>query len=156
LFTLGGLFLKTVRRNHSSVSVWSVFLFFLISSGGCSTLEESRKDSPPLPEPINLAHPFTDIPIPKGFDRDQSKSFVYESGKKNIKVGRLFFSGSSNLKEMVEFYQNEMINHKWTPGVSFLANNGKILNYQKTGWDCTVIIQSGWLGSDIEIQIGPK
>jgi len=148
--------LKTVRRNHSLASVWSIVLFFLILLGGCAAFKQSKNETPPPPEPINLAHPFTDIPIPKGFDRDQSKSFVYESGSKNMKVGRLFFSGSSKLEETVEFYQNEMINHKWTPGVSFLANNGKILNYQKKGWDCTVIIQSGWFGSDIEIQIGPK
>ena len=148
--------MKTIRHNHSSVSVWATILFFLVFSGGCAILEKSDKETPPLPDPVNLAHPFTDVPIPNGFDRDQSKSFVYESGSKDVKVGRLYFSGSSNLEETVEFYQNEMINHKWTPGVSFLANNGKILNYQKTGWDCTVIIESGWLGSNIEIQIGPK
>ena len=148
--------MKTVKHNCSSILVWSIALFFLIFSGGCAALKQTKNDSPPPPEPINLAHPFTDIPIPMGFDRDQSKSFVFESESKNIKVGRIFFSGSSNLEETIEFYQNEMINHKWTPGVSFLANNGKVLNYQKKGWDCTVIIQSGWLGSDIEIQIGPK
>ena len=119
-------------------------------------LEQSKNEAPPLPDPINLAHPFTDIPIPNDFDRDQSKSFVYESGSKCVKVGRLYFSGGGELEESVEFYQNEMINHKWTPGVSFLGNNGKILNYHKKGWDCTVIIQSGWFRSDIEIQIGPK
>ena len=147
--------MKTVRQNHASFLVWSVVLFLFISSSGCALLKQSKNEIP-LPDPINLAHPFTDLPIPNDFDRDQSKSFVYESGSKSVKVGRLFFSGGGELEEIVEFYQNEMINHKWTPGVSFLANNGKILNYQKKGWDCTVIIQSGWFGSDIEIQIGPK
>ena len=148
--------MKTIRHNHSSVSVWATILFFLVFSGGCAILEKSDKETPPLPDPVNLAHPFTDVPIPNGFDRDQSKSFVYESGSKDVKVGRLYFSGSSNLEETVEFYQNEMINHKWTAGVSFLADNGKVLNYQKKGWVCTVIIQSGWFGSNIEIQVGPK
>ena len=119
-----------VRNHHSSFLIWLVLLFFLISSKGCATLKQSENDVP-SPEPINLAHPFLDVPIPEGFDRDQSKSFVYESGSKNIKVGRLFFNGGSKLEETVEFYQNEMINHRWTPGISFLANNGKILNYQK-------------------------
>ena len=148
--------MKTVKLNRSLVLIRVVAFLFIICSIGCSALKQSRSEVPPAPNPINLAHPFSDIPIPEEFDRDQSKSFVYESGDKNIKVGRLFFSGSGNLEDIIEFYQNEMINHKWTPGVSFLANNGKILNYQKTGWDCTVIIESGWLGSNIEIQIGPK
>lgn len=148
--------MKIVNLYRSLVLIWLAALLFIIFSGGCAALKKSNSEIPPIPNPINLAHPFTDIPIPEEFDRDQSKTFVYESGDKNIKVGRLFFSGSGNLEEIVDFYQNEMINHQWTPGVSFLANNGKILNYQKTGWDCTVIIQSGWLGSSIEIQIGPK
>ena len=147
--------MKTVKPHFQLVLTWLVALSFIIFSGGCAALKKSSNEIPP-PNPINLAHPFIDIPIPEEFDRDQSKSFVYESGDKNIKVGRLFFSGSGNLEEIIDFYQNEMINHKWTPGVSFLADNGKILNYQKTGWDCTVIIQSGWLWSNIEIQIGPK
>ena len=148
--------MKIIRRNHSPVLIWSVVLFFLMFSAGCSTFKQSKSETPPLPDPINIAHPFTDVPFPQDFDRDQSKSFVYVSENKNIKVGRLFFSGSSKLEETVEFYQNEMINHKWTLGKNWLADNGKILNYHKEGWDCTVIIQSGWFGSDIEIQIGPK
>lgn len=148
--------MKTAKRSHSSVSIYMVPVFSLMFSVGCAGLKQSMNETPPLPDPINLAHPFTDLPIPNDFDRDQSKSFVYESGSKNIKVGRLFFSGGSKLEETIEFYQNEMINHKWTPGVSFLADNGKILNYQKKGWDCTIIIQSGWFGSNLEIQIGPK
>ena len=84
--------MKTIRHNHSSVSVWATILFFLVFSGGCAILEKSDKEAPPLPDPVNLAHPFTDVPIPNGFDRDQSKSFVYESGSKDVKVGRLYFS----------------------------------------------------------------
>lgn len=148
--------MKTVRRKHSLVPIWLIIVCFLILVTGCTTLKKSKGEVPPAPDPINLAHPFSDIPIPKDFDRDQARSFIYESGSKSIKVGRLFFSGSSKLEETVEFYQNEMINHNWAPGVSFLSDNGKILNYQKQGWDCTVIIQSGWFGSNIEIQIGPK
>ena len=143
--------MKTVRRSHSSVLVRIVFLSFLVFSGGCAT---SGKETPPPPEPINLAHPFTDVPIPKGFDKDKSKSFVYETN--NIKVGRLFFSGGSNPKLTVEFYRNEMINHGWALVSFFEANKDSILNYEKKGWTCTVIVRpASFSRSDVEIQIGP-
>ena len=142
--------MRTVRQSHSSVLVWPFILFILIFSGGCAS---SGKQTPPPPEPINLAHPFTDVPIPKSFKRDQSKSFVYETS--NIKVGRLFFSGGSNPKLTVEFYRNEMINHGWALTNS-IANKESILNYEKQGWTCTVIVKpTSFNRSDIEIQIGP-
>ena len=145
--------MKIVRGNNSSISTWIVVLFFLIFSGGCAAFKKSSKDSPPPPEPINLAQPFTDVPIPKGFKRDLSKSFVYETD--NIKVGRLFFSGGTNPKLTVEFYRNEMINQGWTL-INSIANKESILNYEKEGWTCTVIVRPASFGrSDIEIQIGP-
>ena len=148
--------MKIFKRNYSSSLVCFVILSFISFLGGCATFNQSESETPPAPEPINLAQPFSDIPIPKDFERDPSKSFVYESGDKNIKVGRLFFNGFNNLEETVDFYQNEMVNHDWSPGASFLADNGKILNYHKEGWECAIIIQSGWFGSEIEIRIGPK
>jgi len=150
--------LKTVKGNQSSVFVCIIILMFLVFSGGCTALKNldlEKESSPPPPDPIILAHPFTDISVPGGFKKDQSKSFVYESGSGSVKVGRLFFSGSSNIKDTVEFYQNEMTNHGWTL-VNSMTHGGKILNYQKEGYVCIVIIKSSMLGSRVEIQIGPK
>ncbi|SVD17300.1 uncharacterized protein METZ01_LOCUS370154, partial [marine metagenome] len=69
--------------------------------------------SPPPQQTIDNALPFADVPVPNGFTRDQSKSFVYETGNNEVKVGRLFFNGNKDLKTIVEFYQNEMINKGW-------------------------------------------
>ena len=146
--------MKTVKENRSSILACVISLLLLVFFGGCTTLENLENETPP-PEPINLAHPFTDVPVPKDSERDPSKTFVYESGSGAIKVGRLFFSTSENLIDTVEFYQNEMTNQGWTL-VNSMAHDGKILNYQKEGSVCTVIIQSTWLGSDVEVQIGPK
>tara|TARA_B100000959_G_scaffold96619_1_gene102372 strand:- start:5990 stop:6448 length:459 start_codon:yes stop_codon:yes gene_type:complete len=152
--------LKTVKGNQSSVFVCIIILMFLVFSGGCTSLknldlELEKESSPPPPDPIILAHPFTDVSVPGGFEKDQSKSFVYESGSGSVKVGRLFFKGSSNMEDTVEFFQDEMTNHGWTL-VNSMTHGGKILNYQKEGSVCTVIIQSSMLGSRVEIQIGPK
>ncbi len=88
--------LKVIEPKKFCLPVWIFCLLFMFS--GCADLQKSMDDfgieeTPPLPDPVNLAYPFTDIPIPKGFDRDHAKSFVYESGSGTIKVGRLFFSG---------------------------------------------------------------
>ncbi|KMP11664.1 hypothetical protein UZ36_03790 [Candidatus Nitromaritima sp. SCGC AAA799-C22] len=144
-----------VEQKNIVASKWIFILLCMFVAGGCAALETSDSEAPPPPEPVSLAHPFTDIPVPSDFDRDRSKSFIYESGSGTIKVGRLFFAGWKNLDETVSFYQSEMINQGWKL-VNSLTHDGKILNYEKEGWVCTVIIQPTWLGSDIEIRIGPK
>ena len=72
-----------------------------------------------------------------------------------MKVGRLFFSGSTDLKPIVEFYQNEMINKGWAL-INSITSTETILNYRKEGWTCTVIIKPrSFSRSNIEILIGP-
>jgi hypothetical protein len=110
---------------------------------------------PPQPEIISNALPFTDVPVPSGFSRDQLKSFIYETGSNEMKVGRLFFNGNKGLEQTVEFYQNEMINKGWTI-VNSMASTETILNYRKEGWVCTVIIRPrSFSRSNVEIQVGP-
>ncbi|MDE0847669.1 MAG: hypothetical protein OSA44_02525, partial [Nitrospinaceae bacterium] len=82
-------------------SLFGVWLFV----SGCATWEEmTAKTPPPPPPPPESAYPFADIPVPSGFERNHSKSFVYESGSGTVKVGRLFFSGWGNLNEVISFY----------------------------------------------------
>jgi len=109
----------------------------------------------PQPEIINNALPFTDVPVPDSFNRNQLKSFVYQTGSSEIRVGRLFFDGNKGLEYTVEFYQNEMINKGWTL-VNSIASTETILNYRKEGWTCTVVVRPrSFSRSTIEIQIGP-
>ncbi len=123
---------------------------------GCAGIIDKMKGgTPPQRVVISNALPFIDVPVPSGFIRDQLKSFVYETGNEYMKVGRLFFEGNKSLKDVVEFYQNEMINKEWTL-INSMAGKDTILNYRKTGWTCTVIIRPrSFSRSNIEIQIGP-
>ena len=131
-----------------------IFLLFPIFNG-CAGMDKLEKEAPPEPLIINNALPFIDVPVPNGFNRDQSKSFIYETGSNDMKVGRLFFNGASGLKQTVEFYQNEMINKGWVL-VNSMASTDTILNYRKEGWICTVIIRPrSFSRSIVEIQIGP-
>ena len=149
--------MKIIKCNLPTVFSRIIIFLPLTFFNGCAGLDQFEKQVPPEPAIINNALPFVDVPVPKGFNRDQSKSFVYETGE-NMKVGRLFFNGTSGLKPTVEFYQNEMVNKGWTL-VNSIASTDTILNYRKEGWVCTVIIRPtrsfGFDRSIVEIQIGP-
>ena len=147
--------MKIIKHNLSTVYLEIVIILYLVVLNGCAMMNQLEDPAPPQPETINNALPFTDVPVPDGFNRDQSKSFVYETGSNDMKVGRLFFNGNSGLKPTVEFYQNEMINKGWTL-VNSMASTDTILNYRKEGWICTVIIRPrSFSRSIVEIQIGP-
>ena len=146
--------MKIIKYNLSTVFSGIIIFLPLAFFNGCAGLDQF--DAPP-PEPaiINNALPFVDVPVPDGFNRDQSRSFIYETGSNDMKVGRLFFNGNSGLKQTVEFYQNEMVNKGWTLTNS-MASADTILNYRKKGWICTVIIRPrSFSRSIVEIQIGP-
>ena len=145
--------MKIIKYNLSTVFLGIIIFLPLAFFNGCAGLDQF--DLPPEPAIINNALPFVDVPVPDGFNRDQSKSFVYETGSNDMKVGRLFFNGTSGLKPTVEFYQNEMVNKGWVL-VNSMASTDTILNYRKEGWICTVIIRPrSFSRSIVEIQIGP-
>ena len=147
--------MKIIKCRPSTVFSRIIIFLSLAFFSGCAGLDQFEKQVPPEPAIINNALPFIDVPVPNGFNRDQSKSFVYETGNNDMKVGRLFFNGASGLKPTVEFYQNEMVNKGWTLTDS-MASTDTILNYRKEGWICTVIIRPRTFNrSIVEIQIGP-
>ena len=147
--------MKIIKYNLSTVFLGIIIFLSLAFFNGCAGLDQFEKQVPPEPAIINNALPFADVPVPSGFNRDQSKSFVYETGNNDMKVGRLFFNGASGLKQTVEFYQNEMINKGWAL-VNSMTSTDTILNYRKEGWICTVIIRPrSFSRSIVEIQIGP-
>ena len=155
MFISGGLFLKIIKNNQLVFCQSLATFLFLILINGCAIIDKVGNKTPPQPEVITNALPFIDVPVPSGFIRDQLKSFVYETGNEHMKVGRLFFEGSKSLKDVVEFYQNEMINKEWTL-VNSMAGKDTILNYRKTGWTCAVLVRPrSFSRSIIEIQIGP-
>lgn len=123
---------------------------------GCSTLEKINVTKPPAPPPPpKMVYPFSDIPYPQGYSFDSNKSFVYESGSGAVKVGRFIYSGWSDFDGVVNFYENEMLNKGWKL-VNAIKHETTVLNYQKEGWVCTVMMSSKMGQVFIEIQAGPK
>ncbi len=134
------------------LSLFGAFFFTV----GCATWEELTVEKPtPPPPPPELAYPFSDIPVPNGFERDHSRSFVYEAGSGTVKVGRFFYSGWGSLDEVVSFLQNEMVNKGWSL-VNSMKHDTTILNYEKDGWACYLMVKNVLGKSYIEIQAGPK
>ena len=130
-----------------------ISLFFF----GCAEIGFNDKNDPSLPPPQPAsAYPFTDIPIPPDFSRNDSKSWIYESGSGTLKAGRLFFSGYKNEDQVLTFYQNEMLNKGLTLVNSIKTEKNHILNYEKEGWVSTIMLRSNIVSTFIEIQVGPK
>ena len=147
--------MKIIKNNQLAFCQTLATFLLLVFINGCAVIDKMGKETPPQREVISNALPFIDVPVPSGFIRDQVKSFVYETGNEQMKVGRLFFKGNKSLKDVVEFYQNEMINKEWTL-INSMASKDTILNYRKAGWTCTIIVRpSPFSRSTIEIQIGP-
>ncbi len=133
-------------------------LFILLFLSGCAEWDlglDAKNEPPPPPPPPETAYPFSDIPVPFDFSRDNSKSFIYESGSGTVKVGRFVYSGWKNIDDVLTFYQNEMLNKGWSL-VNSIKHENHILNYEKEGWVSTVILHTKFGRTFIEIQAGPK
>ena len=130
-------------------------LFF----SGCAEwdlgLNKNTSTIAPAPVTLETAYPFSDIPVPFDFTRDNSKSFIYESGSGTVKIGRFIYTGWENLEKIITFYQNEMINRGWNL-INSIKHENYILNYEKEGWVSTITLHSNIGRTIIEIQAGPK
>ncbi len=129
--------------------------FALFVMSGCALTPDSEDSADSGAEYSEVAHPFTDVPIPSGFSADRSKSFVYESGSGSVKVGRLYYSGWHKSQDVVNYYHNAMVNKGWKM-VNAMEHDGMILNYEKKTRVCTVIVTDALLKTHLEIQVGPK
>ena len=130
-------------------------LFF----SGCAGLDiglDDKRSSPSRPPQQANAYPFSDIPVPPDFSRNETKSWIYESGSGTVKVARLFFSGYKKIDYIVIFYQNEMLNKGWALVNSIKTEREHIMNFQKEGWVSTVRLNSNFVSTFIEITAGPK
>ena len=137
----------------------TIFIFITLFFSGCAGLDiglDGKKSSPSKPPQQANAYPFSDIPVPPDFSRNETKSWIYESGSGTVKVARLFFSGYKKIDYVVIFYQNEMLNKGWTLVNSIKTEREHIMNFQKEGWVSTVRLNSNFVSTFIEIQAGPK
>ena len=137
----------------------TIYILMTLIFSGCAEWNiglDGKKSSPSRPPQQANAYPFSDIPVPPDFSRNESKSWIYEAGSGNIKVARLFFAGYKKIDHVVIFYQNEMLNKGWALINSIKTEREQIMNFQKEGWVSTIRIESNIVSTFIEIQAGPK
>jgi hypothetical protein len=137
----------------------TIYILMTLIFSGCAEWNiglDGKKSSPSRPPQQANAYPFSDIPVPPDFSRNESKSWIYEAGSGKIKVARLFFAGYKKIDHVVIFYQNEMLNKGWALVNSIKTEREHIMNYQKEGWVSTIRVESNIVSTFIEIQAGPK
>ena len=137
----------------------TMYIFMTLFFSGCAGLDiglDDKKSSPSRPPQQANAYPFSDIPVPPDFSRNETKSWIYESGSGTVKVARLFFSGYKKIDYVVIFYQNEMLNKGWALVNLIKTEREQIMNFQKEGWVSTVRLNSNFVSTFIEITAGPK
>jgi len=139
-----------VTKFNLKLKLFPFILLTLILFSGCATWQSGDES-----ETTDFIE-FANVPIPSSFTLDGSRSFIYESGSGDVKVGRLFYSGMNSQDETVAYFKTGMLNRGWTPVNTMTYDAGVILNYQKEGWSSTLNITSGWFKTYVEIKIGPN
>jgi hypothetical protein len=103
----------------------------------------------------SLQKRFANIPLPKGYDLDRSRSFIYESGSGHVKVGRLHLTGWGGPDNVINFYRTEMIKKKWNL-IRVTEQEATIMLYDQETELCTIVIVKSYGKTSIDIQFGPK
>lgn len=102
-----------------------------------------------------LSKRFSNIPIPKKYDLDRDKSFIYESGSGRVKVGRLHLTGWGGPENVIMFYRNQMVKKGWNL-IRVTEQETTVLLYEQNDQICTVVIVKSFGKTSIDIQFGPK
>ena len=101
---------------------------------------------------------FADIPVPEGFKYLQDESYSFEYDWKNVRHGRLFYRGNTPAGEIVDFYQDNMIQANWLSAGTAGAKK-VMLTYEKgsgaTKERCIVTIYALDDKTVVEIQLDP-
>ncbi|MCF8720262.1 hypothetical protein [Nitrospina gracilis] len=143
---------ESIQRTVAAALIFALFGF----SGCADTPKKTGDSAPEQSPPPSVAMQFPNVPLPKGIELDRGKTFIYESGSGNIKVGRLVFSVWNKAEDVVDYFRTEMVQNGWTP-LQIVEHDTRTMLYQRKGQVCTVSVTPSHLGkTHIEIQIGPK
>lgn len=106
-----------------------------------------------LPRPVDRQFPV--LPFPPGYEMDRDRSFIYESGRGQVKVGGIHLSVFDTPDDMVSFYRAEMKSKGWRL-IQMVDHRGTLMLYEKKTLICTIVIESSAEKTLIVIHIGPK
>ena len=146
--------LKAMKVRPCSKGCWYFVLagtLVLAAVIGCArTPEPERSEMIPTPAAI---YRFEDVPIPRSLSIEKKESFIYES--EAIKTGILVYVGKAKVRELANFFKENMVSHGWEL-VSNFERDDALLNFNKPGWGCVItILPSGMERSKVEVRVGP-
>ncbi len=118
---------------------------------GCARTPEAKR-SEMIPTPA-VTHRFEDVPIPRSLGIEKEESFIYES--EAIKTGILVYAGKAKVRDLVQFFKENMVIHGWKL-VSNFERDDALLTFNKLGWGCVITIRpTGMERTKVEVRVGP-
>lgn len=138
------------------------FIFILMTFClGCATLGiqkgAAQKDEIFLdPEEVIAVNPdlrFDDLPIPLGFLIDINNSYAFQNSE--TRAALLRYVGKGSLRSLLQFFIEQMPRYNWA-----LLNQVEfekiVLNFEKAGESCIVIIEPQRSRILVTISIAPR
>ena len=95
--------------------------------------------------------PIPDLPVPYGFDLNESRSRHWTVGQ--LRLVDHVYSGSADKFAVAEFYRTQMPINRWERVREHFAQGKIMLDFDKGDERCHVVIQEKGWGDGIEIQI---
>lgn len=140
---------------------------FTISSGlilllvsvlvGCGTTQDSYQmgtESVPKnlrPLAVSRYFKFENIPIPKEYEIETKKSFVFQNNF--ITVGLLHYKGDATADQLVSFFREQMPNYGWRL-LNVVEYGKKIMNFEAEQQTCIITIEPN--GESFTIATSPR
>jgi hypothetical protein len=123
---------------------WVVVLALV---AGCQPFTP-RQTGPLQPGTASL---FSDIPVPRGFTYEPSKSFS-DLGR-GYRTGQLLFSGNAAVEDVVQFYKEQMPANSWTEERNLRSSDNVAMYFKKGEERSTITIKAGGVISSTTIKI---
>ena len=135
-------------------------IFSLMALPACSgtpTAASNDKQDPAekaaLPRPIGLQFP--NLPFPAEHELDRERTFIYESGRGNVKVGGIHIIVPDAPAQVTRFYRTGMKDKDWRL-IRQVSHEGTAMLYENSDMICTITLKPEEATTRVIIEIGPK
>lgn len=149
--------MENARRKTILRMLIAALAIMMLILSGCSGME-TRKDSPPPPEPkaekepAPLYYDFGDVLIPRELKVIPKSSFVFRTP--GLSAGVLALKGSVEINSLIAFFENNMAKDNWTPVSSFKSPRSMMLFQKENRW-CVINITDESFSTYVEIWVAP-
>lgn len=147
---------EVIFKFKSRVLLGLLSLFLLYACGGPQSAAhldgdpQTQNDSPPP-----LQAQFPSLPFPPEHEMDQERTFIYESGRGEVKIGGIHLIVPNQTAQVARFYLAEMKERDWKL-IRRIDHEGTALLYESSSSICSITIKPELATTRVTIEIGPK